>query len=106
MINENFINRVIQVLVEMRLDEGIVIARNKALKRKIMARHAPEDDVVQLGRKHYPKGQTPEKVAADNKEYRRLKANQMTMKKKYGPNGTVGTDDSFYKRKEIKPKLP
>ena len=32
MINENFINRVIQVLVEMRLDEGIVNARNKARK--------------------------------------------------------------------------
>ena len=34
MIHENFINRVIQALVEMRLDEGIVKRTNKAKKNK------------------------------------------------------------------------
>ena len=105
MINENFINRVIQVLVEMRLDEGIVKRKNKAKKREWMASNAPTDIKVQQGRKYYYPGVTPERSAESNKEYRKRKAADIRLKKKHGPK--AGFDDYKYlKMQDTRPKLP
>ena len=58
MINENFISRVIQVLVEMRLDEGIVKARNKARKNT---------NSIGLGASHIAKWGSNDYVGGESK---------------------------------------
>lgn len=128
MINENFITRVIQVLLEMRLDEGFVKDRNKRVKNAIASKigrnsvspgaprnipHSkPDNEHIALGRKISRKVNPDKDLAtagthrAEFKDARKIEKDPKTM---------FHTAPSHFKRKHSmalksfkkdKPQLP
>lgn len=87
MINENFITKVIQVLLEMRLDEGFVKRRNKAKARekiKTMAEKHPSVDTdakqVRSGRLNRPQKSNVKDSFMNKAADYRIKAKQAKTK--------------------------